>query len=426
MKIEYFISIYLDKRRKNKIGKYPVRLRVFTPTPRMQKLYPTSFNFTKDEFKAIWNPTAPKSDDNKALRKEYRKKLQNLESFASKLAGELKPFIFEEFERRLLRKSGDNISVKYYFNEIIAENRDKGHIGSAVAYESSMKSLSIYTEQNKPFDKLTFYDVNENWLNKYQMYMTEDLGKSQTTVGIYLRQFRAVYKRAIAAGHVPKELYPFGEGAFQIQSGTRVKKALNHGELAALYKAKTHTTEQEKARDFWFFSFACSGMNVKDIALLKWKNIQDDQFEYVREKTKSTTSQPFTITVGLNDYSKSIIEKYSTKSTPNSYVFDIVKTGMTPQEIQQRVGNFTRFINQNLKKLCKANDLPDQISVNWARHSHATNAIRKGKSMEFVGETLGHKNFATTHIYFKGFDVETKKEFAQSNMDFIEDENDQL
>ena len=54
MKQEYAISIYLDTRREKASGKYPVKLRVFTSTPRKQKLYPTKFEFTKKEFQSIW------------------------------------------------------------------------------------------------------------------------------------------------------------------------------------------------------------------------------------------------------------------------------------------------------------------------------------------------------------------------------------
>ena len=54
MKAEYVISIYLDTRRKKKNGKYPVKLRVFATTTKMQKLYNTSFEFTEVEFDSIW------------------------------------------------------------------------------------------------------------------------------------------------------------------------------------------------------------------------------------------------------------------------------------------------------------------------------------------------------------------------------------
>jgi site-specific recombinase XerD len=44
--------------------------------------------------------------------------------------------------------------------------------------------------------------------------------------------------------------------------------------------------------------------------------------------------------------------------------------------------------------------------------------VRKGASMEFIQESLGHKDLSTTQSYFAGFDDESKKEFSKSLMDF--------
>ena len=114
----------------------------FTPIPRRQKLYPTVFNFTEDEFNIIWSPKAPKSDDRIALRKRYRQIILSVEASANKIAEGISSFSFEEFERKLFRKSGEDISVKYHYAEIIDEKSKRGLIGSVVAYESSMKSIA--------------------------------------------------------------------------------------------------------------------------------------------------------------------------------------------------------------------------------------------------------------------------------------------
>ncbi len=68
--------------------------------------------------------------------------------------------------------------------------------------------------------------------------------------------------------------------------------------------------------------------------------------------------------------------------------------------------------------MCEANKLPENISTYWARHSFATLSVRKGASMEFIQESLGHKDMATMQAYFAGFDDDTKKEFAKGLMDF--------
>jgi hypothetical protein len=43
-----------------------------------------------------------------------------------------------------------------------------------------------------------------------------------------------------------------------------------------------------KAKDLGSFSYACNGMNIKDIALLKFKHIHNDEIKYYRAKTVNT------------------------------------------------------------------------------------------------------------------------------------------
>ncbi|MCA6438155.1 MAG: tyrosine-type recombinase/integrase, partial [Bacteroidetes bacterium] len=80
--------------------------------------------------------------------------------------------------------------------------------------------------------------------------------------------------------------------------------------------------------------------------------------------------------------------------------------------------NFTKFINQNLKKLALNNGITSEISTYWARHSFATNAIRSGASMEFVSEALSHSNLKITQGYFSGFEDKDKKELMETLMKF--------
>jgi len=68
--------------------------------------------------------------------------------------------------------------------------------------------------------------------------------------------------------------------------------------------------------------------------------------------------------------------------------------------------------------LAVANKLPSDISFYYARHSFATNSLRKGASMEFISEALNHSDLSVTKNYFAGFEDEAKKEFANSIMNF--------
>lgn len=414
---EYSISIYLDKRRAKSNGKYPVKLRVFTPSPRKQKLYPTKFDFTQKEFDSIWNTSKPRNESKK-VRAEIQAALTKAETVAEKLL----PFTFEEFERKLYRGIDDGVKLAYHYSQAIQELKSRNQLGNADTYELSKKSLKDFEETKRAgdFDKLTFYDITPGWLKDYEQYMVEDKGRSLTTVSMYVRVLRAITNKAIDLREIEKEFYPFGKRKYQVPAKQNVKKALTKSQLKTLLEAEPQSKEQEKAKDFWFFSYVCNGMNIKDIAMLRFKDIKDDKIEFIRAKTRNTSKSNLKpVTAYLNDYSKGIISKYGSGPEDGaSLVFDIIQDGLTPKEIQTKVKNFTRFINQHIKKLCVTNDLPAEVSTYWARHSFATHAVRKGLSMEFIQESLGHGNISTTQNYFAGFDSETKREFANTLMNF--------
>lgn len=417
MKQEYAISIYLDTRRKKDSGKYPVKLRVFTSTPRKQKLYPTKFEFTKKEFKSIWLTDKPRTE-----HKGKRKEIKAVEVKADKVAADLTPFTFEAFERKLYRKPGDGVRVTFQYEQAIQELLKRTQIGTASTYELSQKSIIdfVSSKSNNKYSTLTFYDINPGWLQDYETYMTDTKGRSLTTVSMYVRVLRALFNRAIEEKEIDQEHYPFGKRRYQVPATRNIKKALTREQLGKLFHAEPGTPEQQRAKDFWFFSYACNGMNIKDIALLTYKDIQGGKVEFYRAKTRNTSKQKLKpVTAYLNEFAQGIIEKYGNDNKePGNRVFDIITERSTPQQQQVQIKNFTRSINQNLKKLAKAYDLPDDISTYTARHSFATNAVRSGASMEFIQESLGHENLTTTQNYFAGFDDDTKKEFADSIMNF--------
>ena len=412
----YFISIYLDTRRQKANGKYPVKLRVFTPSPRLQKMYSIGFELTKQEFHSVWETTKPRN-----CHKEMRVKLQAIEVKANKVAQTLNPFTFEDFEKKLYLKSGHEKDVFFLYESTIKELTSNRQIGTAASYEFSLKSIKLFLKHKKSKvpKRLFFHEITTNWLKGYENFMLYEQKRSPTTIAIYLRPLRAIFNKAIDEKEISNDYYPFGKRKYQIPSGRKVKKALTKEQLKVLYHAKPETPEQEKAKDFWFFSYSCNGMNMKDIALLRHKDIQDGKIEFYRAKTRltsKTNSKP--VTAYLNDFNENIINKYGNPTAPEALVFNILSEGLTPKEEQGRIKNFTRYVNQHLKKLCRANDLPETISTNWARHSFATNAVRSGASMEFIQESLGHGNLKTTQNYFAGFDSDAKKEFAKSLMNF--------
>lgn len=414
------VNLYLDTRRKKENRSFPIKIRVYDGTTKKARLYTTDFDLIEKDYNRIFFPD--KGLRFKKEETEIREDLEGLKNYYSDKIKSLKIFTFEAFEKSIEIKSGDLSDAFYHYDAYIKQLKDSDRIGTASSYELSMKSLKSYLKAKKGKEpiKLLFQDITVKFLNDYETWMTTN-NKSFTTVGIYLRGLRVIFNWAIELKNIEQDLYPFGVKRYEIPASTNPKKAFDSTQLQTLFQVKAETPEQEKARDFWFFSFVCNGMNMKDILHLKWKNLDDGQIIFVREKTKRTkkaNSRP--IQVPLTDFAKSFIEQYGTKEgNPNGFIFPILDEKMTAEKLHSVKSNFIRFINQHIKQLAKANGLTEDISTYWARHSFATTAVRKKASLEFVSEALGHSDLKTTKNYFAGFEDKTKKEILEDITDFM-------
>lgn len=280
---DYQISIYLDIRREKKNGKFPVKLRVFTSHPRIQKLYPTKFEFTEDEFDLIWNVKTPRGD-----KKKIKTILQGVETLANEVADSLDEFNFEEFEKLIAPNQVQvRRTVNEYYKFAIDNLRHNNKLTTATGYEYSLKSFLDFHKKNT----LYFKTITTQWLKDYEANMLRD-GKSKTTVGMYARNLRAIYNTAIAEGAIKQDKYPFGKGRYVIPNPKTVKATIDKENLSILLNGQPLTPDQEKAKAFWFFSFACNGMNIKDIAYLRYKFlINDETFSFPRQKIIDTNAE---------------------------------------------------------------------------------------------------------------------------------------
>ncbi len=415
-KYAHTISIVLDLRREKGKGLYPVKLRVYSKTIKRAKLYATDIDLSENGFKAIW--TNGNSKNLRGKNRDIRLFLNNFEQRANEEAEQLTVFSFEKFEKKLFRRSSDANNIIYHFEKEIEKNIKKGKIGTSESFKYSLKSIHNFANYRakKELTKIPFEIFTVDWLEAYESYMIS-IGKSITSVGIYLRALRIIFNNAIDDNDINKEIYPFGKKKYQIPKSKKVKKALNAEDLKVLFNTKPKTYEQEKAKDFWFFSYSTNGMNIKDLALLKYSDISSEEFSYYRAKTFGKSAVKEKINIHINDYTKEMIEKYGTKNM-NGFVFSILNIEDDEETRYKKVKNFTRFINQHIKKLAKENNITSELSSYWARHSFATNSIRKGASKEFISEALNHSSMDVTDNYFAGFEDDIKKEFANSLMDF--------
>jgi site-specific recombinase XerD len=409
------ITLYLDQRIKRNSGIYIVKIRVLSPTLGVTKMYSTSFKLTSEEFENA------RSKKPKGKFVQLAIELNQLLSKALEIAEAIIPFSFDKFEKEMFSEPRNKADVIDAFKTAIEENKSLGRLGNADNYQNSLNSITKFIEakSGKKDQKLLFTEITTDWLQRYEEYMKVK-GKSTTTVSMYVRALRAIFNNSISKGDISSKIYPFGKEKtkFKISSVKKVKKTLKSDELKKLFKA-TGSEEQIRAKDFFFFSYNCSGMNFKDIANLTYGQLEGNRLKFFRKKTENTTSEQTEISVYLTPFAHEVIKRYCNENKgANTLIFSIITKEMSAEEKQKAIKNFTRSVNQGLKKLAKKVNIDENISTYYARHSFSTNAIKSGASMELVSEQLGHADLKTTQNYFSGFEDDSIEKLTKKLMKF--------
>lgn len=410
------ITIVIDSRRPKKSGKYPIKLRI--TFLREQKYYPLGFDLSLEEFEIIQSNTNIKKVTSPGLRhyySDFKLKIDQAIVKANQIIDKLPDFSFSLFVRKLHQNRPTNETVYHFYQETIDQLRKEGRVGTADNYQSSMNSIKAFSP------KLTLIDVSVEFLKSYEQWLLTK-GKSISTVGIYLRPLRAIINMAISDGLILKDIhYPFGKGKYQIPSSKNTKKALTIDEIGKLYNYKApRGTWLEKARDFFIFSYLANGMNMKDIALLKFKNVDGEYLRFTRAKTINTNrTLSSQITIFIVPELEAILNKWKNNyENPDTFIFPILRHNLSFLEQQGLIRQFIKMINKYIKRIGHELGINKHITTYYARHSFATILKRSGMGTEVISESLGHSSLKTTFSYLDSFEDETKKQIAFTLINF--------
>lgn len=420
-------SIILDTRKKRISKLYPVRLRI---TYKRDSRYYTLEYVTIPEYEARrdrmpeslrFKPgqtiTLDKDTYSKITGERPREPYSTVSMIfvkykerARDIIDKIPNFSFDRFEQKYnSNKSTPNDAISM-LTERATELREAGRISTAVTYDCTINSLKSFIKR----DSLPFSKVSTQFLNKYEKWMISE-GNGLTTVGIYLRNLRMIYRQAIKAGIIALDDYPFSKDDYQIPTGKNIKKALTLDQIGKIAAYDTPPgTKQQRYRDYWLFSYLCNGINVKDMALLKYSNIKGDVITFIRSKTaREKRKDPKVIQVVITKAVGRIIDRWGNKpAKPNEYIFPILKPLMTPQKEYDTIQEATKQINKYMKIISDELELDQKVTTYVARHSFATVLKRSGASTEFISESLGHSNLTTTENYLAAFEIEEKTKWA--------------
>jgi len=418
-------SVILDTRRPLKDGTYPVKLRI--TYQRQRKYYNTNYNLCEEDF------SKTQGEKPKGKYKEISISLNATEQKAIAVIDKLSSFTFEGFEKKFLNRSTCDEVFSTYEHKI-EKLRREGQAGTASTYESAYYSFLSYFLNEAPVSfkgiplkevkkrredllkkkkPLSFSAVTVEFLSGYEKWML-GRGKTLTSVSMYVRTLRTLFNDVIASGDISNELYPFGKRLYKIPAGKSVKKSLVLSDIEKIFSYNATSDSEAKARDLWIFSYLCNGINVKDVARLKYKQLSKETITFIRAKTERTSKHDLKTIVAMRTPEiDQVIEKWGNKpALADTFVFPILRESLTPEEELATVRQTTKTINKYIKRVAASVGIEKNVTTYTARHSFSTVLKRAGAPIEFISESLGHSNLKTTESYLDSFEDNVKRQYT--------------
>lgn len=404
------LNAFFDQVRKRKNGSATIRLRIIHS--RFPKYYSTKISMSEEQYLKLFQTPTPKD------LKEKRLIIYSHLNKAYEIIVDLPEFSFEAFEEKFNKSKQATTDVFGFFDSYSDMLTEGGRISSAITYTCAKKSFKEYTKSEYlPIDKVT-----PEFLKEYERYMLAS-GKSISTIGIYCRNLRKLMNDAVRNGILSHEAYPFGkreDGKYPIPKSKKVKKALSSVDIGKLlaYNPIENSTEQY-CYDLWMFSYLGNGMNLKDICLLKFKNIQGNTIKFLRIKTLTSSSESREIVVTLIERNREIIDRWGKKPhTPDDYIFPEYFAGINPTEQRVIVQALTKQVNKYFKIIAGKLSIEAVITSYWARHTFSTVLKRSGVNVSYISESLGHTNVATTEVYLDGFEDDAREVITRKLLEY--------
>ena len=407
------LTYFFDTRSKLLDGNYPIKLTVYYG--RQKKRYKTPFKATQEVYDRLL-ANRLRDESTKQLKRQTVSWLDKQTLIAESIV----PFTFTDFEnvfnaeKTQSRKIQLNDGVNSIYEKHIQALNDEGRISTARSYQDSLTSMLSYKKN------LKVSQITPDFLKGYEKWMTDN-GRSLTTVGIYVRALRTIFNMAIENEVIDASKYPFKK--YIIPAPQKISRTLKKEEIRQIINYTAKRDADAVALDYWVFSFISNGMNFKDIALLKYGNINGDFLEFRRAKTKRTTNNnSLPIMVPLDENLLYIIKKRGNKSKKKEdYIFPILKHGLTPQEEYDHIKTFVRNTNKRLTRVGIELGLSLKVTSYVARHCFATIQKNNNAPLAYISEALGHSNLKTTQNYFGRFEDEGLKVFHSGLMEGMVD-----
>ncbi|MFI1771263.1 tyrosine-type recombinase/integrase [Thalassobellus citreus] len=394
------IKLSLDTRRKKNDNSFPIILRLshFRKTTSIRMGTSVQLNFWDERSEKIKNSYSDSKTVKKLNNKLLKAKVHAI-NIIDKLneTEELNYLSISQLKNKITKKVIVN-SFFEYSNSIIEDLKKVERYGNANSYYAVTKILKKFNKGND----LKFNEVNYEFLKKFEQFHYSR-GNSTNGLAVYMKTIRAIYNKAIKAGIIPKEAYPFTN--YRIKTTPTEKRALDINSIKSIMLLQLKETDNLfHYRNYFLTSYMLYGVSFIDMAFLKLENIVDNRIKFFRRKT----SKPYDIKI--TPQLKEILTFYTKNKDKSDFIFPIIKRDT--YELQYKDVLWARKVyNKGLKQIAKKCKIEQRVTSYVSRHSFATQAMLHDVPLQAISAMLGHNRLTTTQIYLKSLPSEVLDDY---------------
>ncbi len=289
-------------------------------------------------------------------------------------------------------------TIKESFEEQISLLKQAGKVNTAIKYSYTLSSLLKYGRGES-----RIMAIDAPFLQDFEQFLKGE-GNASNSIATKMSVLKATYNKAIKDGMPTIKTNPFeGYKVGSLWAATR-KRALGKETVKKLIDLNLphhNSPYMALAKDIFLFSYYTAGINFRDIAMLRYCDVEAGRVQYTRCKTKKV------IHCILVEPAWQIVAKYSNpEHSKDDYIFPILdkETHRTEQQICNRIHKTLRKVNLHLREISGLLGLAIPITTYVARHTYATVLKRSGVDVALISESLGHSSEKVTQIYLDSFE----------------------
>ncbi|MCT4162139.1 tyrosine-type recombinase/integrase [Elizabethkingia anophelis] len=352
-------SFFLKKDHKNREGKYPLYLNLYIHEQR-KRIPVELFLFPKewDDKKKFIATSCESYQDYKLILEDIKSNINKIE-IQFRLSREV---LTVEKCAELLRRpdlSIDFISFMQYELDLkrSAENTKKNH-------RSVIKKLREYRKS------ILFSEVNDKWILKFRKYLGTKKENQEVTIDNNIKILKHYIKLAKKRGLVIN--VDLDDIIIKQHRSHRTNLTLAEVEKMKSYYYSPFIKPAHFATLGYFLFNCMTGQRIEDLLKMERHQLNDTFFNFWNQKSKKSQI------LMTNTTCKNILEK-----DPKLFIDKIT----------------AKTINETIKDICILLGIKKHVTCHVARHTFATNYLRKGGKVEDLQVLLGHSEIDTTMIY---------------------------